>query len=72
MNLNLDDLKNKLSKKTKIICIVHWGGTPLNLNKLKEVCDYAENTYGFRPMVIEDGAHAFGAEYDGKKNRQSW
>jgi len=67
MNLNLDDLKNKLSEKTKIICIVHWGGTPLNLNKLKEVCDYAENKYGFRPMVIEDGAHAFGAEYDGKK-----
>jgi len=33
MNLNLDDLKNKLSEKTKIICIVHWGGTPLNLNK---------------------------------------
>tara|TARA_B100000965_G_scaffold42235_1_gene31026 strand:+ start:8111 stop:9304 length:1194 start_codon:yes stop_codon:yes gene_type:complete len=67
MNLNLDDLKNKLSEKTKIICIVHWGGTPLNLNKLKEVCDYAENKYGFRPIVIEDGAHAFGAEYDGKK-----
>lgn len=67
MNINLDDLKNKLSEKTKIICIVHWGGTPLNLNKLKEVCDYAENKYGFRPMVIEDGAHAFGAEYDGKK-----
>jgi dTDP-4-amino-4,6-dideoxygalactose transaminase len=67
MNLNLNDLKNKLSKKTKIISVVHWGGTPLNLNKLRSICDYAEKTFGFRPMVIEDGAHSFGAEYDGKK-----
>lgn len=67
MNINIEDLKNKLSLKTKIISVVHWGGTPTDLDKLKEVQDYAENKFGFRPMIIEDGAHSFGAEYKGKK-----
>lgn len=67
LNINLEDLKNKLSDKTKIICTVHWGGTPVDLIGLKKVQDYAEEKYGFRPMIIEDAAHAFGAEYDGQK-----
>ena len=67
LNMNIEDLKNKITKKTKIICIVHWGGTPIDLDKLKEAQDYAEKKFGFRPIVIEDGAHAFGAEYDRKK-----
>ena len=67
LNINLEDLKNKLSDKTKIICTVHWGGTPVDLNGLKKVQDYAEQKFGFRPMIIEDAAHAFGAEYDGQK-----
>ena len=66
-NIDLSDLKNKLSEKTKIISVIHWGGTPVNLDKLKEVVDYAEKTFNFRPMIIEDAAHAFGAEYDNKK-----
>ena len=67
MNINIEDLKKKLSSTTKIISVVHWGGTPTDLDKLKEVQDYAESTFGFRPMIIEDGAHSFGAEYNGKK-----
>ncbi len=67
MNINLHDLKNKLTDKTRIISVVHWGGTPVDLDKLKEVQDYAEKKLGFRPMVIEDAAHSLGAEYDGRK-----
>ena len=67
MNINLNDLKKKLSSTTKIISVVHWGGTPTDLDELKQICDYAEKTFGFRPMIIEDGAHSFGAEYNGKK-----
>jgi UDP-glucose 4,6-dehydratase len=66
-NIDLKDLKNKLSEKTKIIYLVHWGGSPVDLDGVKELQEYSLQTYGFKPMIVEDCAHAFGAEYNGKK-----
>ena len=66
-NMCLDDLKQKLSPKTKIIMLVHWGGNPVDLKKIEKIKNYSEKKYGFRPIIIEDAAHAFGSEYDGKK-----
>ena len=66
-NIDLADLKNKLSPHTKIIYVVHWGGTPVDLDGLKEIQDYSFEKFGFRPAIIEDCAHAFGAEYNGRK-----
>lgn len=66
-NVDLDDLKSKLSPHTKVIVVVHWGGNPVDLDKLKELQDYSLAKFGFRPQIIEDCAHAFGAEYGGKK-----
>jgi len=66
LNMDLDDLISKLSPKTKIIMAVHWGGYPNDLNELKKVQEICFNLYGFRPMIIEDAAHSFGSEYDGK------
>ena len=66
-NIDLVDLKNKLNEKTKIIYLVHWGGNPIDLDKLDEICEEHKSKYGFKPMVVEDCAHSFGAEYNGKK-----
>ena len=66
-NMCLEDLKNKLNENTKVIYFVHWGGSPIDLDKLEEIKDYCFEKYGFRPYVVEDCAHAFGAEYKGKK-----
>ena len=66
-NIDLGDLKNKLSEKTKVIYLVHWGGTPVDLDRLKELQEYSLQRFGFKPMIVEDCAHAFGAEYDNKK-----
>jgi dTDP-4-amino-4,6-dideoxygalactose transaminase len=66
-NICLNDLKNKLSAKTKVIYLVHWGGYPVDLDSLKELQEYSFKQFGFKPMIVEDCAHAFGAEYDGKK-----
>jgi dTDP-4-amino-4,6-dideoxygalactose transaminase len=66
-NICLQDLKNKLNGKTKIIYLVHWGGNPVDLDKLDKICEEHKEQYGFKPMVVEDCAHSFGAEYDGKK-----
>jgi dTDP-4-amino-4,6-dideoxygalactose transaminase len=65
--IDLSDLENKITKKTKIITFVHWGGYPVDLDKVNEILDRKEKEIGFRPKVIEDCAHAFLSEYKGKK-----
>ena len=67
VNISLEDLKNKLNKKTKIISLVYWGGNPIDMDKLDQICDEHKKKYGFRPMIIEDCAHAFGATYNNVK-----
>lgn len=67
LNMDLDDLARKISPKTKAIMLVHWGGYPNDLDRIKEIQLQAQRLYGFQPAVIEDGAHSFGSEYKGKK-----
>jgi dTDP-4-amino-4,6-dideoxygalactose transaminase len=66
LNMDLDDLARKLSPKTKAIMLVHWGGYPNDLDKIKEIQNKCYELYGFKPAVIEDGAHSFGSKYKGK------
>jgi dTDP-4-amino-4,6-dideoxygalactose transaminase len=63
LNIDLDDLERKITSKTKVIMLVHWGGYPNDLDRIKKIQDKAFLTYGFRPEVIEDGAHSFGSLY---------
>ncbi len=65
-NMDLDDLERKITEKTKAIVVVHWGGYPLDLDRLAKIQEDAFNKYGFKPIIIEDCAHAFGSKYKGK------
>ena len=65
--MDLRDLEAKLSPRTKVIVVVHWAGTPMDLERLAAVQDRCAQRFGFRPKVIEDCAHAFGAEWRGSK-----
>ncbi|MEV0621363.1 DegT/DnrJ/EryC1/StrS family aminotransferase [Nonomuraea sp. NPDC050404] len=65
LNVDLDDLARKISPRTRAIVIVHFGGYPVDLDRLAAILDKAEAMYGFRPQVIEDCAHAWGASYRG-------
>jgi dTDP-4-amino-4,6-dideoxygalactose transaminase len=67
LNMDLDDLERKITHKTKAIIVVHWGGYPVDLDRLKAIQEKSFQIYGFRPAIIEDGAHAFGSEYKGQK-----
>jgi perosamine synthetase len=51
------DVGRKISRKTVAIVAVDWGGKPCDYDMLK--------SYGI--PVIEDAAHAFGAQYHGRK-----
>lgn len=65
--MSLSDLCAKLSNTTKIILLTHWGGVPIDLEALDLILDDFVEEHGFRPRVIEDCAHAFGAEYQDRR-----
>jgi len=60
-NIDIEDLRNKISDKSKVIMVQHTFGTPANMSEIKEIVQ--ENNL----TLIEDCAHALGAEYNGQK-----
>jgi dTDP-4-amino-4,6-dideoxygalactose transaminase len=58
-NIDPEDVKRKITHRTKAIVGVHWAGQPFEIDEMTEMA----NSYGIR--VIEDAAHAFGAKYKG-------
>lgn len=64
-NMDLGDLENKITEKTKVILAVHWGGYPNDIDRIKSIIENCYKKYGFRPKLIEDCAHSFGSEYKG-------
>ena len=67
LNMDLDDLERKITPKTKVIMIVHWGGYPIDLDRIKKIQQKTKELYGFKPIVIEDCAHGIGSTYKGKR-----
>ena len=65
-NMDMADLRRKVSRKTKAILAVHWGGYPLDYDALLDIRNTAAEKYGHRPQIIEDAAHALGANFDGR------
>ncbi len=60
-NIDYTQIEAAITKKTKAILPVHYGGQPVNLTKIRQIAK-AHNL-----IVIEDAAHAIGTEYKGKK-----
>lgn len=60
-NIDPEDVKKKITSKTKAIMCVHWGGYPCDLDELNAI------TQDTGVMLIEDACHAFGSTYKGKK-----
>jgi len=59
--MDTNDLENKITKKSKIILPVHFGGYPCNMELLKKIAK--KNSL----LIVEDAAHACGTKYKGKK-----
>lgn len=60
-NIDPNDVRKKITDKTKAIVVVHWAGQPVDLTGINNLV----KEKGIK--VIEDAAHALGAEYDDKK-----
>lgn len=61
LNISPDDILEKITDKTRAITVVHYGGYPCDMDAIMEIAQ--DNDL----KVIEDAAHAPGAEYKGKK-----
>lgn len=59
-NIDPVDVERKITKNTKAIIMVHWGGNLCNTHKINEIA----KQHGIK--TIEDGAHSLGATLDGK------
>ncbi len=56
-----EEIKKKITAKTKAIIMVHFGGIPCDIDAINKIA----SEHGIQ--TIEDAAHAFGSEYKGKK-----
>ncbi|NOU90927.1 aminotransferase class I/II-fold pyridoxal phosphate-dependent enzyme [Paenibacillus sp. LMG 31460] len=61
MNISVQDIERKITNKTKAIIVVHLAGHPCDMDAIQALAD----SKGIK--VIEDAAHACGAEYKGNK-----
>ncbi len=60
-NISPESIKEKITNKTKAIIAVHFTGQPCDMDEIHKIAK--EHNL----LVIEDAAHALGAEYKGKK-----
>lgn len=60
-NISPEDIERKITSKTKVIIVVHYGGYSCDMYQIKKIA----NKYNL--YIVEDAAHAPGAEYKGKK-----
>jgi UDP-4-amino-4,6-dideoxy-N-acetyl-beta-L-altrosamine transaminase len=61
LNINPEEIKKKITKKTKAIVTVDFAGNACDYDKIFKIAK--ENNL----LVIEDASHALGGEYKGKK-----
>ncbi len=61
LNLDPDDVRRKITPRTRAIIPVHLAGHPCDMDALLAIAEQ----YGL--LVIEDAAHAVGADYQGRK-----
>ena len=60
-NIDPEKIEEKITKKTKAIMPMHYGGQPVEMDKVMKIAKK------HNLVVIEDAATAIGAEYKGKK-----
>lgn len=59
-NINIENLENAITNRTKAIFIAHTLGNPFNIKAIKDLCQK------YNLWLIEDNCDALGAKYNGK------
>ena len=64
MNISVDDVVKKITKKTKALVCVDYGGMPCDYKQLNEICKE------YKLKLISDAAHSLGSKYKGQFSGQ--
>jgi dTDP-4-amino-4,6-dideoxygalactose transaminase len=60
LTISVEDIRNKITEKTKGIIVMHYGGYSCDMKSIMDIA------HEHRLFVVEDAAHAPGSEIDGK------
>lgn len=60
LNISSEDIRRKITPRTRAVIPVHIGGYPCNMDAIMEIAREHDL------MVVEDAAHGFGGYYKGK------
>ncbi len=61
LNIRVEEVRRLVNPKTRAVMVVHYGGHPCDMDSLLEIAKDRDL------RLIEDAAHACGAEYKGRK-----
>lgn len=61
LNIDVADIRRKITNRAKVILPVHYGGHPCDMDEIHELAQEHDIE------VVEDAAHACGATYKGRK-----
>lgn len=57
-NIDPEELKQKITEKTKLLIPVHFAGRPCKMEEIRNIAK------SYNLFIIEDASHAIGSEYD--------
>lgn len=63
-NIDTVDVERKIGPNTRAITIVHWGGTPCNMDHINDIKSKYHLMYGDDLPIIEDCAHCWNSKYN--------
>lgn len=65
-NICVNDLKKKITSKTRMICPVYLTGHSCEIDSIQRIARNYSNKYGHKIYVVYDGARALGIKYKKK------
>jgi len=65
-NMDLDLFRKAFTPKTRAVLPTHLFGYPMDVDSVNQIVREAENRFGQRIYIIQDCAHSFEAEWQGK------
>jgi len=68
-NIDIEDLKRKITPKSRVVMVQHTFGLPAKMDEILGICQKNGSTGSPQDnlILIEDCAHSLGATYKGKK-----
>lgn len=58
--ISAEDIERKITRRTKAIVMVHWGGNPCDIDRINQIAKK------YNVKTIEDAAHSIGTVYKGR------